>query len=92
MFTITMQCDVASDRVVKLKLPENIALGQHQFVFVVNDVTESLPIASFNTDATAYLNEAMELAAMANDPAMQHELAMIEHEFSLTHNDGLESI
>lgn len=74
-----------------LKLPEVVVPGMHEFVIVVNEATVSAQatLLSLGTDGLARFDE---LAAMASDPAVQRELAMIEEEFAVTDSDGLERL
>lgn len=39
MLTMKIQCDVAADRTVTLKLPEQVELGRHELVLVVDAVS-----------------------------------------------------
>jgi len=90
MITLTTHCDVPTDRVVTLKLPEGVKPGKHEIIVQVNELLESS--AASISDKCNHFTESMQLAMMADDPAIQHELELINKEFSITENDGLEAI
>ena len=90
MITLTTHCDVPTDRVVTLKLPEGVKPGMHEIIVQVNESLESS--ATSVSDKRSHFTESMQLAMMADDPAIQHELELINKEFSITENDGLEAI
>ena len=90
MITLTTHCDVPTDRVVTLKLPEGVKPGIHELIVHVNELPESRTLSV--SDRSNHFTESMQLAMMANDPAIQHEIGLINKEFSPTENDGLEGI
>ena len=90
MITLTTHCDVPTDRVVTLKLPEGVEPGIHELIVQVNELSESKSPAVFAR--RTHYTEFMQLSMMADDPAIQHELELINKEFSQTENDGLEGI
>ncbi len=89
MVTLMINYDVPPDRVVMLKLPEAVAPGKHEFIIIVNETTVSAQATSLHAEEFVRFGEAMQLAAMANDPAMQRELALIGKEFACTDFDAL---
>jgi len=90
MITLTTHCEVPTDRVVTLKLPEGVKPGMHEIIVQVNELSESKSPSIF--DRRTHSAESMQLARMADDPAIQHEIGLINKEFAVTENDGLEGI
>jgi hypothetical protein len=75
MITLTTHCDVPTDRVVTLKLLEGVKPGMHELIVQVNELSESKSPAAFAR--RSFFNESMQLAMMADDPAIQKELALL---------------
>jgi hypothetical protein len=90
MITLTTRCDVPTDRIVTLKLPEGVEPGMHELIVQVNELSESKLSSLF--DSRSFSSDSMQLAMMADDPSIQHEIGLINKEFLPTENDGLEGI
>ncbi len=43
MLTMKIHCDVAADRTVTVKLPEQVEIGRHELVLVVDAPSETAP-------------------------------------------------
>ena len=90
MITLKTHCDVPTDRIVTLKLPEGVKPGIHEIIVQVNEFLDSS--ATSVSAKRNHFTESMQLAMMAVDPAIQHELELINKEFSSTESDGLERL
>ena len=75
MITLTTHCEVPTDRVVTLKLPEGVKPGMHELIVQVNELSESKTSSIF--DRRNQSSESMQLAMMADDPAIQKELELL---------------
>jgi len=75
MITLTTHCDVPTDRVVTLKLPESVKPGMHELIVQVNELSESKPFSIF--DRRNHSSESMQFSTMADDPVIQKELELL---------------
>ena len=75
MITLTTHCEVPTDRVITLKLPEGVEPGIHELIVQVNELSESKTSSIF--DRLNQSSDSMQLAMMADDPAIQKELELL---------------
>ncbi len=69
-----------------------IAITFHLSEALVKEATELGLLSSERVEKLLRADIEAQLAAMANDPAIQHEMHVIANEFDITEGDGLESL